>query len=316
MRLNKLDLNLLICLDALLAEKNVSRAADRIFLSQPAMSSALARLRAYFEDEIVVQVGRTMVVTPFAQTLAKPVRDVLLQMQAITAWRPDFDLAKSDRRISIEASDYTTAVFMVKVFERAWREAPRMQFDLRLLSPTYMEELDSGVVDLLIIPNVLVSNDHPSDSLFSDTWSCVIWNGNSLVGNRVSLEQYLKLGHVITEWGGRMMALDETLMSQFGYSRRREIIAPSFSLTPQLVVRTDRIATVQTRLATFMARQWPLRVIPCPVEIPVIEETVQWHKYQERDPAILWFRQLLKSVGTELGTASLPPTKRRRGPLS
>jgi LysR family nod box-dependent transcriptional activator len=293
-------MNLIVCLDALLAERNVSRAAAKVFLSQPAMSIAFRRLREHFNDELLVRSGRTYRMTSFAESLQKPVRDLMLQMQAISAWRPNFDPAKSDRRITIEASDYISTVYMVKVFERAYMQAPGMRFDLRLLSPTYLEDLDSGEIDLLIIPQALSSEAHPSNVLFSDTFSCVVWTGNSLIERNITREQYLRLGHVITEWdGGRLAALDETLLAQSGLRRRREVTAPSFSLTPQFVVGTQRIATVQTRLARIMAERWPIRVLPCPFDIPPIVETVQWHKYQERDPAILWFLDELKSVALE-----------------
>jgi DNA-binding transcriptional LysR family regulator len=119
------------------------------------------------------------------------------------------------------------------------------------------------------------------------------------------------MGHVGTEWdGGRLAALDETLLAQSGYARRREIAAPSFSLAPQFVVGTNRVATVQTRLAQKMALQWPLRVFPCPIAIPPIIETVQWHKYQERDPAIRWFLQVLRSVALELSTVPQEPARK------
>jgi len=301
MRLNHLDLNLTVCLDALLAERNVSRAASRVFVSQPAMSVALRRLRDYFHDELLVQIGRSYRLTPFAESLQKPVRDVMLQMRAISDWRPKFDAADSDRKVTIESSDYISTVYMVKVFQRAYSQAPKMRFDLRLVGPKYREDLDSGEIDLLIIPEALSSGDHPQEVLFTDTFSCVVWEGNSLVKQRVTREQYLQLGHVISEWdGGRMEALDETLLSQSGIRRRREVTAPSFSLTPQLVVGTQRIATVQTRLAHTMAAHWPIRILRCPIDIPPIVETVQWHKYQERDPAILWFLSVLKSVASEL----------------
>jgi DNA-binding transcriptional LysR family regulator len=175
-----------------------------------------------------------------------------------------------------------------------------MRFDLRLLGPNYLEDLDSGEIDLLIIPQALSSEAHPSNVLFSDTFSCVVWTGNSQIERKITREQYLGLGHVITEWdGGRLAALDETLLAQSGLRRRREVTAPSFSLTPQFVVGTQRIATVQTRLARTMAERWPIRVLPCPFDIPPIVETVQWHKYQERDPAILWFLDELNSVALE-----------------
>ena len=297
----RLDMNLILCLDALLAERNVSRAAARVFLSQPAMSIAFRRLRDHFSDELLMRSGRSYRMTSFAESLQKPVRDLMLQMQAISVWRPNFDPAKSDRKITIEASDYMSTVYMVKVFERAYLQAPGMRFDLRLLNPNYLEDLDSGDIDLLIIPQAVSSEAHPIDVLFSDTFSCVVWTGNSRIKRNITREQYLRLGHVITEWdGGRLAALDETLLAQSGLRRRQEVTAPSFSLTPQFVVGTQRIATVQTRLAKTMAERWPIRVLPCPIEIPPIVETVQWHRYQERDPAILWFIDLLRIVAAEL----------------
>jgi DNA-binding transcriptional LysR family regulator len=303
MRLNQLDLNLMVCLDALLAERSVSRAAKRVFLSQPAMSISLKKIRQYFDDDIAVQVGRTLKLTPFAESLQKPVRDAILQMRAISEWKPNFDPSQSDREILLEASDYITAVYMTRVFERAYAEAPRMRFDLRILGPTYIDDFESGEIDVLVIPEAVSSRKHPREPLFSDTFSCVIWEKNSLVSDRLPKEQYLKMGHVVTEWdGGRLAALDETLLAHSGYTRRREIAAPSFSLAPQFVVGTNRVATVQTRLAHKMALQWPLRVLPCPIEIPPIVESVQWHKYQERDPAILWFLGVLRSVALELSS--------------
>jgi LysR family transcriptional regulator, nod-box dependent transcriptional activator len=312
MRLNKLDLNLIVCLDALLAEQSVSRAAERVFVSQPAMSIALKRLRLYFEDDIVVQVGRRMQLTPFSESIRKSVRDSILQMQAISEWKPNFDPLTSERRITIQASDYVASVYMVSVFEFAYRLAPRMSFQLRLMGTSYLEDLDSGKVDLLIVPEVISSRDHPREPLFSDTFSCVVWNQNSLAARGVSREKYLQMGHVITEWdGGKLASLDETLMAQVGLARRREITAPSFSLTPQFVVGTDRIATVQTRLAQKMALQWPLRVLASPFEIPPIVEVVQWHKYQERDPAILWFLHVLRSAARDMPKPAKPQSMRK-----
>ena len=310
MRLNRLDLNLTVCLDALLAERNVSRAAARVFVSQPAMSVALRRLREYFQDDLLVQAGRQYRLSAFAESLQKPVRDAILQMRAISDWRPNFEPALSDRKLSIEASDYIATVFMPEVFKLASAEAPEMRFELRLLAPGYLDSLDSGEIDLLIIPDALSSSAHPRDVLFTDTFSCVVWQGNTLVKSRLTRTQYFRLGHVICAWdGGRMEALDENQLSRSGLHRRRAITAPSFSLAPQLVVGTQRIATVQTRLAVLMAKSLPIRVLPCPVTIPEIVETIQWHKYQERDPAVRWFLELLKSVASRLGSSRPAPIR-------
>ena len=284
------------------------------------MSCALARLREHFSDDILVQVGRTMVLSPFAESLAHPVRDALVQIQAISSRRPNFDPTKSDRNITLEASDYVTTVLLPRFVESAAGHAPRMHFGLRLMEELYAENLERGTVDMLIVPEAIKCEGHPSEPLFSDTFACVVWSENAQIKDRISLDQYLDMGHVITEWGGgRLAALDETSLNALGYKRRREITAPSFSLTPQLVVGTARIATVQRRLAAFMAGHWPLRILDCPVPIPPIVEVVQWHKHKDRDPAILWMRKLLRSLGEELirpSPTGHPPKSVKRRPKS
>jgi DNA-binding transcriptional LysR family regulator len=139
MRLNKLDLNQLVVLDAVLSERSVKRAAERLFLSPPAASCALARLRDYFKDDLLVQVGKTMVLTPRAESMQKPVRDVLLQIQAIVTMDPSFDPMTSTRKITIEASDYVMNVFLAEVLRQAWHEAPQMKFDLRKRRSGYVD---------------------------------------------------------------------------------------------------------------------------------------------------------------------------------
>lgn len=301
MRFNKLDLNQLVVFDAIVAERNITKAAERLFLSQPATSCALARLREYFDDELLVQVGKTMVLTPLAESIAKPVRDVLLQVHAITTAKPNFDPTTSNRRFTIEASDYVINVFLAEVIRRASYEAPSMEFDFRLIGAQSHEDLNSGIVDMLIAPDFFAASNHPSEHLFDDDFSCVIWTGNTTVGETLDIEQYLALGHIVVEWNfGRMRALDDALMDKHGYIRRREIVAPSFSIVPNMLIGTNRIATLQSRLAHLMALKAPLRVIPCPVPLPTLVEVVQWQKYQEFDPAMVWLRDLLKRVAVAM----------------
>ena len=181
-RLNGLDLNLLVALNELLNERNVSRAAQRLFLSQSATSGALARLREYFEDELLVQVGRKMVLTPLAEWLAKPVREALIHIESTIVSPPQFDPARSDRRFSLLVSDYTTAVLVQPLIERVSREAPHIGFEL------YSQEagvpadmLANGEVDLLVMPSQYVSKDHPSTDLFREDYVCVTWKGNRVI---------------------------------------------------------------------------------------------------------------------------------------
>lgn len=301
MRFNKLDLNQLVLLDALLSERSVARAAERVFLSQPAASNGLARLRDFFSDDILVQVGRTMVLTSLAESLIEPVRDVLLRIHAITTARPAFDPATSTRKIRIEASDYVIEMLLADALREFWETAPRMTFEISILTEKSRERLDGGDVELLIVPDFFNAVGHLSEDLFEDTFSCLVWEGNTAVRKRISEAQYLEMGHVAVQWGlDRVHTIDETVMLERGQRRRREVVAPSFTLLPRMLVGTNRIATLHTRLARFMSPFYGLRVLPCPIELPMLKETIQWHKYQHHDLAIVWVKDRIKAAAQAL----------------
>ncbi len=301
MRFNKLDLNQLVVLDALLNEKSVKKAAAKLFLSPAATSCALARLRDYFDDDLLLQVGKTMVPTARAESLEKPVREVLLQIQSITTFNPTFDAATSSRKITIECSDYVMVVYLADVLRRASKEAPRMEFDLRIVGTHSHNDLESGEVDLLIVPEFFAAPHHPAERLFQDSWSCICWDGNQKIGARLSLKQFLAAGHVAIEWGaGRLQTHDETIAVSLGYTRRREVTAPNFTVVPQLLVGTGRLATLQTHLAERLAASTALRLLPCPLPIPPFFEALQWNKHQKQDPAIIWLRTLLREEAARI----------------
>jgi LysR family nod box-dependent transcriptional activator len=297
MRLQGLDLNLLICLDALLDERSVSKAAHRLFLTQSAMSLALARLRDYFHDQLLHQVGKTMVPTPAALALVQPVRDVLIQIQSIASSTVEFDPAKSDRKITVMASDFTMDILLKKVVPRLAQLAPRMRLDFPSLTSNFGEEFARGQIDFLITPEVYISDEHPSELLFSEEFTCVVWSKNTLVGDRISFEQYKKMGHVCVNLGGwRVPTYEEWFLKRYGEVRRIEVIVPSFALAVQLVTGTQRIATGYVRQARMYARQYSLRLIDPPFRIPPANLCLQWHKHMDHDPALIWFRGLLKAA--------------------
>ncbi len=306
MRFNKLDLNLLVVLDALLSTRSVSRTAEKVFLSQPATSLSLSRLRDYFNDELLQPVGKTQVLTPLATELVKPVRDVLLQVQAIARTRPTFDPSTSVRLLKIESSDYVISVLLADVVRRAASLAPQMKFDLRARSPHTSEHLDRGEIDLLITPDFAIVPGHPCEPLFEDRFSCLVSRDHFSELQTLTEDEYFDAAHVTVEWGGgQRITRDALLISTGKRKRRQDVIAPSFTLVPELLVGTPRIATLPTRLAHRMAERLPLRVMPCPVEMRQFVENVQWHKYQDRDPAIVWLRALVKDVADGLpATAS------------
>lgn len=292
-----LDLNLLVVLDALLAEKSITRAAERIYLSQSATSGALARLREFFADELLTQFGHKMVLTPRAEGLIDPVRNILLQAEEIITRSPRFDAQTSVRNFKLMMSDYVAAVLFPGALQRLQTLAPGLTLDLLSNAETPVQSLERGDVDFLIAPRQYISQAHPWEPLFDDGYLCVLWSENPLVGEAITLDQYLTLGHVAARFGKeRTPAVDEWFFERFGHKRRIEVVAMAFNLLPQLVIGTNRIATMPESLARRYAAYLPLRLVAPPVEIPKLNEVIQWHRYRNGDAAITWLRGLLREI--------------------
>ena len=304
MRYRRLDLNLLVALDALLSEKSVTRAASKLNITQPAMSGALARLRDYFEDPLVVQVGRQMELTPLAGSLVAPVHDIILRIDSAIATEPAFEPRDSKRHFSITASDYVIRVFLLDVLQRVHREAPGVTFEFHQSTGRVQDELESGEVDFVIGPEIDVLSEHPHEMLFEDTYTVIAWAGSSIVGDSLTFDGYTGLGHVVFRSDPQgSPSLERWFTRRYGDVRRVELTAHSFSLLPYLVVGTDRIATMQTRLARQFEQSLPLKLIPAPVEFPKLVEVLQWNIHRDLDPASRWLRGKLKEAAAQLSPA-------------
>lgn len=294
MRFKRLDLNLLVALDALLRERSVSRAAERIHLSQSAMSNALARLRDYFDDELLVPIGRKFELTPRAEMLAGAVRDVLLRVDTTIAAQPEFIPAESNRTFSLLVSEYTTTVLIPTLLALVWKESQGIRF--RLLPQTEEPErmLSSGDADILVMPSAFLASAHPSEPLYEDDFVCVVWQGNPNIGETLSVDDYIAAPHVAVEIGADRVSFEGWFMKRFGIERRLAVTTSSLTAPCQLVVGTDCIATTHARIARQAARTLPIRLLPSPIEIPRLVQAMQWHKYRTQDPGLVWLRQRLR----------------------
>lgn len=303
MRFNKLDLNLLVALDALLTEESISRAAEKIHLSQSAMSNALARLREYFDDELLVQVGRKMELTSRAEGLKDAVRDILVRVDATVAAQPEYVPSQSNRLFRMLVSDYTMMTLMPHVLELAYRQAPGVRFDLRPQVSNPQRVLERGEADLLIIPRDFCSTEHPSEMLFEESFCCVLWNESNLTSGDMTAERYMAAGHVVVHPGDGI-ALEDSFMQRLGIVRRVEASTFSFLSPAYLVVGTHRIAMMHSRLARQAARSLPITMRSMPVTMPKMEQCVQWHKHRTSDQGIAWVRALLKEAVLAMDSAS------------
>ena len=312
MRFNRLDLNLLVALDALLSEKSITRASRRLNLSQSATSGVLARLRDYFKDDLLMPVGRNLILTPLAVSLIEPVRDVLLQIQRTIEIKPEFDPATAVREFRIVASDFVSTVLLGELGRRIAMEAPGISLDISLSSSTFSERLERGEVELIILPGKYMSESKPTEMLFEETYTCIVWTGNELVGDTLTLENYMALGHVSSRFGTAQTSFEEHFLKDNGYDRRIEVSTPNFTSLPHFVIGTNRIATMHTRLARMLACYYPIRLIEPPIAFPKIEMCMQWNPFLENDPSHQWLRRLLAEVaraepgGQDLAAAGAP----------
>jgi DNA-binding transcriptional LysR family regulator len=313
-----LDLNLLVALDALFAEKSVSRAGERLHLSQSATSGALARLREAFHDPLLVQVGRRMTLTPLAEGLVQPVRDFLLQAETILNNNPGFNPSASTRKFRLMMSDYVETVVMTEALPRLQHLAPGIGLELLSNVEGTSEPLERGEVDLTIMPTRYLVPGHPSEPLFDDEFVCLAWSGNSRIKRHLSLDTYLSLGHVVVRFGRlqQLPTFDEWFVERFGHQRRIEVVTTAFNLVPQLLIGTSRVATLHRRLANFYQRYLPLKLVAPPLEIPRLEECMQWHRSRDRDPGTVWLRSILKSALAGSPSAGARTGRRTRSGLT
>ena len=312
MDLQQFDLNLLVALDALLTEKSVTRAGARMNLSQSAMSGTLARLRDVFHDELLIPVGRGMVLTPLAQDLVQPLRDALQQVRSTLATRPRFDPATSNRHFSISVSDYVASVLIVDLLRLVKRAAPSITFELRSVGTRAAEDLDRDSVDFVIAPEGYVSAAHSKEVLFEDTHTCIAWVDNPHVGSTLTLDRYLSLGHVVVRVSEDGVNYDERVLRSMNHHRRIEVVTPSFDLAPHLVVGTERLATVATRLAVKYAGLLPIKLVPVPITMPPMIEMLQWHRAHDHDPAHIWLRDQMREAVAALAPPGVPFAPPRR----
>jgi DNA-binding transcriptional LysR family regulator len=221
-----------------------------------------------------------------------------MQAEGVIHRSPAFSAKTSRRTFRLVMSDYVATVLMSRALPMIQQKAPGICVEVMVPSDR-IDLLDRGEADLMIMPKQYLSDQHPSEPLFEDDFVCVAWAGNQeLRGRSISMRDYLRLGHVVARFGEQQQvpAFEEKFMEHFSGDRRIEVVTTGFTLVPQLVVGTTRIATIHRRLARFYAKQLPLRALRPPVTIPPVVESIQWHTIRDGDPGLRWLRQLLTSA--------------------
>ncbi|MDF2694849.1 MAG: Transcriptional regulator [Labilithrix sp.] len=302
MHVGDLDLNLLVALRALIAERHVTRAAARVRLTQPAMSHALARLRTVLGDPILVRTRSGMMLTPRAEELAEPLERLLGDVGKLLAPPARFDPASSTRTFRVVTSDYVELVLMPAVLAQVWREAPNITIQLRSTESVGIEALEQDGTDLVIAPVGMAGRAQGGvlvQRLLTERFVCVVREDHPSVGKRLSLEQLLSLPHaLITPRGSTAGGIVDTALAKLGKRRRIAVEIPHFLVAPFLVEKTDVVLTLAERVARALAPSVRLRSLAPPreLELPGFEVSMLWHERKRVDPAHAWFRSVIASV--------------------
>ena len=300
--LSRVDLNLLVALDALLTERSVTRAATRVGLRQSAMSHNLARLRALFGDELLVRGPDGMRATPRALALIDPVRIALAQITALVSRDEAFDARTAERSFRIGLTDSAEVLIGPALLAHLCEAAPGIR--LRLSSTERLfDELDADQLDLGVGYGPLPEGQahHKQRVLSTSSFLCMFNAERVGVSPPISLEDYVRLPHVLTTLRKGERGIVDDALAKLGLSRTVAVTTPHFVAVPFLVAGAPVITTMHGKLARYFAGALGLSLSPAPVELPAVSATLVWHASYDHDPAHMWLRQTVARVAAEVG---------------
>jgi DNA-binding transcriptional LysR family regulator len=302
-RFKGLDLNLLIALDVLIEELNVTRAAERMHVGQSAMSAALARLRLHFADELLVVSGRRMMPTALAESLRQPLREAILQIETVVGIEREFVPSRSTRHFRVEMPDHLVPVLLPQLTRRLSTDAPQILLDVRPPSRDPTPFLHKGELDLVVTPSIYSDPDYVSETLLTNELVVMGWRDNPALRQQPDPPTLLALQQVIVKSDRVRLAsiLNDEQLNLYCGSGRTALVAPNFSCIPPCLVGTNRISLIYRELARLAARDLPLAIWDVPLAMPSMVEVMMFHPMRRQDGGLAWLREQLSQAAGEIG---------------
>ena len=304
MNISKVDLNLLIYLDVLLREKNVTRAASKLNITQPAMSNGLKRLRTLFSDPILVRTSDGMVPTERARSLSPVIRKILLELEEALQSEEEFDEAKSQRVFRIMASDYAASTLIPKLLKKINKIAPNVTMDIMTPSDVTFHDVEAGKIDMAINRFDELPQSFHQKTIWRDGFACLLSADNPSVDN-FDLQSYLAAKHVWVSKTGfgvgvgmdpkdvqKLGWVDEAL-ARIGKKRDIKVFTRNYHVAMQLAYEDGLVATLPTKAAMLHKDDPNYTIVPPPFSIPDIELKMIWSPLLHHDASHIWFRQLV-----------------------
>lgn len=302
MNIKNLDLNLLLVFESLMIEKNVTRAAHRSGLSQPAMSNALGRLRRTFDDQLLIRTPNGMKPTPLAQSLIEPVRTALDNLRAVIDEKTSFDETSSHRIFHIMANDYVDIMLISDLIQDIHAKASgvslkieRSQSQFQAPPPALLtDSFDLALGFFTDAPSL--DPNLQSELLWEEQNICIARKGHPSIQNKLSLKQFVAAHHAAIFYDSERVGLIDRLLLQKGYERKTAVYAPHYLSVLYMVAASDLIATVPKRLALKLFKELKLQIFPVPFAFPPFYFRMLWHKRNHNDPAHRWLRSRISET--------------------
>jgi len=299
MNLRTIDLNLLVVFDAIYREANVTRAAKRVGLTQPATSNALTRLRGHLKDELFLRSPEGLRPTPRAEELAPRLRSLLKELEDMLE-QQEFDPATAKRTIAIAAIDYFSIVILPSLIRILAKEAPGIKVQMVPSIGQSMEALDRGEVDFASSAFGSLPDRFGQTVILDDYYCCLVRKGHPLTKGKIGLRRYANADHLLVSPNGEARGFVDDLLVDAGLTRNIALIANQFAITPPIIASSDLVITAPKRVLDKMATADHV-ILDCPVEAPEVFRFIDlvWHDRLSRHPAQIWCRNAIIRAGEE-----------------
>ncbi|WP_291050460.1 LysR family transcriptional regulator [Herbiconiux sp.] len=301
MELSTIDLNLLVPLRALLEEKSVSRAAERLHLSQPAVSASLSRLRRYFDDELLIRASNAYHLSPLAEDLLAELPAVDELVSRLFRLEQSFDPDVTTRRFRIMCSDYVTAVIGAELSRIISEAAPASQVSFETVSDNYVDGAPDTLRDIdgIVLPHGYLQLNDPLD-LFEDEWVCLLDRENP-AAEGLTVDTLGSLPWAATYSGRTSVTTAARHLHSIGIYPATQVVTRSFLALPDVIEGTSRVAFLPKTLVGRALRNPRMAVVDCPVELPTLRHAFWWSQAREKDLGHQWLRQRLSEAAQSVG---------------
>lgn len=283
------DLNQLRCLDALLHECNVTRAAQRVQMTQPALSRVLGQLRLVFDDPLFVRCKGGMQPTTRALSLRRPVADILSGIQSMVLGGNSFEAQTTELSFAMATTDYTGYLVVPPLLSALRRLAPKARLVTKSISSEHVAALEERSVDLMIDTNYRTPDLLLSQDLFRDRFVCLVARATKI--RDLTLDTYAEMPHLLVAPGEQPGGIVDKALNKIGRTRNVAVQISSFSNAAQLIACSDLIATLPRKVASLACESLPLEIFEPPIELSPFSMTMYWHPRDDTDPAMRWFRR-------------------------